>query len=54
MMSFVEQLLGWAIVVMLVIGSVVAADPFWGPRRGKRASSTGTEPTDRADSVRAD
>ena len=34
-MSFVELLLGWGIVAMLAIGSIVAADPFWGRRRAK-------------------
>jgi len=39
-MSFVELLLGWGIVTLLAIGSIVAADPFWKLRRGNRSSST--------------
>jgi hypothetical protein len=37
-MSFVELLLGWGIVTLLAIGSIVAADPFWRPRRGSRST----------------
>lgn len=35
-MGFVELLLGWFVVTALGIGSIVAAEPFWG-RRPRRA-----------------
>ena len=34
-MTFVELLLGWAIVTLLGIGSIVSAEPFWGPNRSR-------------------
>jgi hypothetical protein len=37
-MSAVDLLLGWGIVALLVIGSLVAADPFWRWRRASRAA----------------
>ena len=53
-MSFVELLLGWGIVAMLAIGSIVAADPFWGRRRGKPIGKRSRAArADRSDTSRA-
>ena len=48
-MSFVELLLGWGIVAMLAIGSIVAADPFWGRRRGNRSARARAARADRGE-----
>ena len=40
-MSFVELLLGWGIVALLAIGSIVAADPFWAAAARTTRSATG-------------
>jgi hypothetical protein len=35
-MAMIELLLGWLILTALGVGSIVAAEPFWGRRRGRR------------------
>ena len=48
-MSFVELMLGWGILAILAIGSIVAADPFWGPRRFRRSRAVRESQGQRSD-----
>jgi hypothetical protein len=46
-MTVVELILGWLIVTALGIGSIVAVEPFWGPRRPRSGAVVVTLETPR-------